>query len=291
MPHSLPSQLARDILVYIQSKHLAVGTRLPERALAEELRVSRSPIRAALLQLQSQAMIERLPEGGFVVAAGALQAPAAPAVEIGDVERVYLQIAQDRLDGKLPERITENELMRRYALTRSQLTEILRRVVHEGWVERLPGHGWSFTEGMTSPDSYAQSYRFRVLIEPAGILEPTFTLDAYAIKQCRDEQQKLVDGAVYTASPAEIFDANTRLHETIASCSGNAFILDSLIRLNRIRRLMEYKKSVDREQALRRCKEHLVLIDLLLDQQLEHASDYMRLHLRDASREKQMPAA
>ncbi|KAF1019570.1 MAG: hypothetical protein GAK30_03031 [Paracidovorax wautersii] len=140
---------------------------------------------------------------------------------------------------------------------------------------------------MTSPAAYAQSYRFRVLIEPAGILEPTFRLDVNRIRVCREEQQALVDGAVYEVSPAQIFDANTRLHETIASCSGNAFILDSLRRLNRIRRLMEYRKAVDRDQALRRCKEHLTLVDLLLDGQLEQASDFMRVHLRDAAREKQ----
>lgn len=287
MGNSLPSQLARDILLYINTHSLEAGARLPERSLAEALRVSRSPVRTALQQLEREALITRLPEGGFVVADGALQASSIQAPAVSDAEATYLRIAQDRLDGHLPERVTENELMRRYTLTRSQLADILRRIVHEGWIERLPGHGWAFTEGMTSPAAYAQSYRFRVLIEPAGILEPTFKLDVNRIRVCRDEQQALVDGAVYEVSPAQIFDANTRLHETIASCSGNAFILDSLRRLNRIRRLMEYRKAVDRDQALRRCKEHLTLVDLLLDSQLEQASDFMRVHLRDAAREKQ----
>lgn len=50
--------------------------------------------------------------------------------------------------------------------------------------------------------------------------------------------------------------------------------------------LMEYKKDVDRTASAMRCKEHLTLIDLLLSGQREAAADFMRLHLRDAAREK-----
>ena len=91
---------------------------------------------------------------------------------------------------------------------------------------------------------------------------------------------------MFEASPAEIFDANTRLHETIARCSGNAFILDALRRLNRLRRLIEYQKSVDRQQAQRRCQEHLQLIDLLLEGRREDAAAFMTLHLGNALQEK-----
>ncbi len=290
MSHTLSSQLVRDILQHIHVNALEAGTRLPERGLAEALRVSRSPVRAALQQMAQQALIERHPDGGFVVGTRSHEQPVLPEDTESPMERIYLQIAQDRLAGLLPDRITENELMRRYGVTRSQLSDILRRIAHEGWIERLPGHGWVFIEAMTSPDAYAQGYRFRLLIEPAGILEPGFELDAPRLLQCREEQRVLAEGMVNTVSPAQIFDANTRLHETIAACSGNSFILDSLRRLNRIRRLMEYQKAVDREQALRRCKEHLVLIDLLLQRRTEEAAEFMRLHLQSAAREKQLSA-
>lgn len=286
MSQSLHSQLATDILQRINTQSMPVGTRLSERGLAEALRVSRSPVRTALRQLADQALIDPHPDGGFVVGAGALRAKSAPLDPASDQEDIYLRIAQERLDGKLPARVSENELMRRYGITRSQLTDILRRISHEGWMERLPGHGWAFTEVMTSSVAYADSYRYRILVEPAAILEPTFLVDEPGLKQCRAEQAALVNGDVQYVSPAHIFDANTRLHETIAACCGNAFILDSLRRINRVRRLMEYRKAVDRQQALRRCEEHLVLIDLLLAARLEEASEMMRTHLRDAAREK-----
>lgn len=170
--------------------------------------------------------------------------------------------------------------MRRYGITRGQLGAILRRMAQEGWVERLPGHGWMFLPVLTSAETYKQGYRYRLLIEAAGILEPTFTLDREALLRCRAEQEALVNGGVRTASPATLFDANSRLHETITACSGNAFILDGL------RRLMEYRKAVDRDQAERRCREHLTLIDMLLAGQQAAAADFLRLHLRNAVREK-----
>lgn len=286
----LANQLVSSIHHYIVAHGLSAGTRLTERALAEHFRVSRSPVRLALRQLAEQAVVQPRDEGGYVVAgtaAGGTQAAAqAPRVVMDDIEAAYLRLAEDRLDGTLPDRVTENTLIRRYGLTRAQLTTILRRMAQEGWVERLPGHGWAFGPSLSSAQAYGQSYRFRLLLEPAALLEPDYVLDIAALRRCQAEQQALLAGGIKVVSPAQIFDANTHLHETIAGFSGNLFILESLTRLNRVRRLIEYRKAVDREQAERRCHEHLVLIDLLLAGQQEAAADYLRLHLRRAAHEK-----
>ena len=91
---------------------------------------------------------------------------------------------------------------------------------------------------LTSGETYDQAYRFRILIESAALQEPGFKVDEAALRKCLVEQQALIDGAVEWASPAQLFDANTRLHETIAGFSGNMFIVESLKRINRLRRLM-----------------------------------------------------
>jgi len=289
MTRALADVLAANIHQYIARTPLAPGTRLPERALAEQFKVSRSPVREALKRLAAQAVVAAHPDGGYAVAEAVVPAAAATTSEpeTGDAnEQTYLAIAEDRLAGDLPERVTENELMRRYGVTRAQLNAILRRMAQEGWIERRPGHGWMFQPVLTSAETYRQGYRYRLLIESAGILEPTFQLDRAALLRCQAEQQVLANGGVRTASPAVLFDANSRLHETIAACSGNAFIVDGLRRLDRLRRLMEYRKAVDRDQAERRCREHLTLIDLLLTDQREAAADFLKLHLHNAVREK-----
>lgn len=284
----LADQLALSIEGLMAAGDLRPGDQLVERSLAERLDVSRSPIRQALKLLQDKGLVVIRDEGGYTVAQNlkpkALEVPMPSSMD--EVEPTYLKIAQDRLEGRLPDKLSESDLMRRYSLTKAQLSSILQRIVHEGWIERLPGHGWRFLPILTSPETYDQGYRFRILIESAGMNEPGFKVDEVALRKCLAEQQELIDGAVEWASPAQLFDANARLHETIAGFSGNVFILESLKRINRLRRLMEYKKDVDREAAARRCKEHKVLIDLLLSGQREAAADFIRLHLRDAAREK-----
>ena len=283
---SLAEQLANNIEAWIRQEPVSEGTPLPERVVADRFRVSRSPVREAMKLLADRAVIAARPDGGYAVSAARRNSPEFTLPAADPEEPIYLQIADDRVSGALPDRATENELMRRYGVTRAQLGALLRRISQEGWIERLPGHGWQFLPTLTSGAAYDQGYRMRILLEPAAILEPTYRLDRDALIRCREEQQALVGGAAEWASPAQLFDANTRLHDTIAGFSGNVFITDSLKRLNRLRRLMEYRKTVDRVGAARRCKEHLTLIDLLLTDQREAAADFMRLHLRDAAREK-----
>jgi DNA-binding GntR family transcriptional regulator len=285
----LGEQLAGKIEQMIAEEALEPGTPLVERSLGERFMVSRSPVRDALRVLAERGTVGPRPDGGYVVLKKPRVSPFAAALESEPFEeRVYLQIGEDRLSGALPEKVSESDLMRRYAATKAQLGAILRRIANEGWIERLPGHGWQFLPILTSGETYDQAYRFRILVESAGLHEPGFRVDEAALRKCLVEQQALIDGAVEWVSPAQLFDANTRLHETIAAFSGNVFILESLKRINRLRRLMEYRKAVDREAAARRCREHKTLIELLLSGQREAAADFIRLHLRDAAREKAM---
>lgn len=284
----LAMQLALNIEQLVANNELQPGDSLTERALAERFDVSRSPIRQALRLLQDKGLVTTREEGGFTISRATRRSiiNALPPSSIDEVETLYLKIAQDRLEGVLPDKVSESDLIRRYSLTKARLGSILQRIVREGWIERAPGNGWRFLPILTSPDTYDQGYRFRILIESAAICEPGFKVDESALRKCLIEQQELIDGAVEWASPARLFDANATLHETIASFSGNVFIVDSLKRLNRLRRLIEYRKVVDRQAAARRCREHKVLIELLLSGQYEAAADFIRLHLRDAAREK-----
>jgi DNA-binding GntR family transcriptional regulator len=284
---ALSEQLAVRIEQLILDTPLEPGTALVERTLASRLMVSRSPVRAALKVLADRGTVGPRPQGGYVVQRRPKRLPFGASFEPDPPgEATYLKIGEDRLAGRLPERVSENDLMRRYGLTKARLASLLRRIANEGWIERLPGHGWQFLPVLTSGDTYDQAYRFRILLEPAALNEPGFTVDETALRRCLAEQQALIDGAVRWVSPAQLFDANTRLHESIAACSGNVFFLDSLKRINRLRRLMEYRTTVDRDAAARRCSEHKTLIELLLAGQRQAAADFIRLHLRDAAREK-----
>lgn len=286
----LTARLGAQIVRYLQEEKLPAGFQLTERALAERLDVSRSPVRTALRQLHRDGVIDRTDSGRYLVASGVERADTAETAPDEDGDDVYFRIANDLLDGALPQRITKSALLRRYDLTKAQLDQVLLRISNEGWISPLPGYGWAFHPGVTSMKSYNDSYRFRLLVEPAGILEPTFRLDRKAIERRRAEQQRLVEDGVGSVSPATLFDLNTRFHETIAECGNNEFLLQSLVRLNRLRRLIEYRQTLVPERAVIRCREHVELADLLLAGKLEQASDALRHHLSTVGIEKSAPA-
>ncbi|MCB4767280.1 GntR family transcriptional regulator [Ancylobacter sp. Lp-2] len=280
----LTQQLAAQIADHIRAERLGEGERLAERRLGELFRVSRSPVRAALKLLEQSGIVRPGEGGGFVIAQPDAEAfRGLDHVPSYEDDQIYLDIADDRVSGRLPDRITENELLRRYKLTRGRLTHILRRMANEGWIERLPGHGWEFLPVLTSLQAYEDSYRFRLLIEPAAILEPGFVLNRPALEHCRDQQQWLVDGAIFEVSNARLFELNSGLHETIIECSRNSFFIDALKRIDRLRRLIDYRQMLERDSARVRCQEHLQLIDLLLAGKRVEAAEFMKTHLEELS--------
>jgi DNA-binding GntR family transcriptional regulator len=173
--------------------------------------------------------------------------------------------------------------MRLYRLPRSRLVRILSKIAQEGWIERLPGHGWEFRPTLTDRKSYEAGYRFRASIESAAVLEPGFRIDRDAFRAAREQQQALLEADLKKLSRARLFRINTELHETIVACSGNEFFLDALKRVNRLRRLIEYRVTVDRSRLNRQCREHLKILDLLEAGNVTAASAFLREHIEGAN--------
>lgn len=283
----LITSLADQIVAHIRTDKLAEGDRLIERKLAEQFRVSRSPVRNAMKLLHDIGVLKQSDGGGYMIAdVEAAEKLSLESSSAEDDEQIYLTIADDRLHGRLPERITESEFLRRYDLTKARLSKILLRMANEGWIERLPGNGWAFLPVLTSLQAYEDSYRFRLLIEPAALLEPTFKLNRPALLRCREEQQWLVDGGIWNVSDAKLFELNSGMHEAIIECCQNSFFIESLRRLDRLRRLIDYRQMLDRQSARERSHEHLQLLDLILAGKNQEASRFMAQHLEDLSRLK-----
>ncbi|WP_328603625.1 GntR family transcriptional regulator [Amycolatopsis sp. NBC_00345] len=283
-PTPLTRQVAARIAGYIRETGAAPGDRLAERTLAAQLRVSRSPVRAALRLLADDGLVAAAEQGGYTVA-GPGSRHTIP--DESEAEKRYLRIASDRLDGELPDRVSENELVRRYGLTPAQLAHVLRRIAGEGWIERLPGYGWEFQPMLTSPQSYADSYRFRLTIEPAAVLEPGFVLDRPALEAVRAQQLELAEGGAGTVGNAELFARNRAFHEAVVACGRNPFFIDALRRVDTLRRLIEYRRALPRDRAAVRAREHVAIADLLLAGRNADAAEHLRRHLSTVSVEKQ----
>jgi DNA-binding GntR family transcriptional regulator len=280
-------ELAHQIAEYIKAEQLPRGTRLPSRKLADQFRVSRTPIERALRLLQDHQVVASS-EKGYVVHSP----PTSISLEVLGAKRqsedeiLYLRLAEDHATGQLPEKMSENELMRRYGASRARILRVLLRAAGERWVERLPGRGWAFVPLLTQNLTYEQIYRYRIVVEPAAILEPTFILDRPAIEACRAEQLALFAGRGLGLSPVEVFESGSKFHQVVLNCSRNPFFINGFDHANRMRRLVEYKKTTSSPHWLERCREHARIAELLLIGDREAASKLMRSHLEEGMRAK-----
>ena len=282
MKEKLAAQVAHRIVEHIRDNRLEAGHHLGAQKLADLFRVSRAPVTEALKALEEGGVVYGTPNKGYFVARPIAHiASSPPEAAAGESEdKLYFLIAEDRLSGRLPDRVSENELMRRYNVPRGRLQLLLGQVAEEGWVERLPGHGWAFGNTLSSGEAYAKAYQFRAAIESQAVLQPGFRIDAQEFDAIRRQQVALLDGEMFTLPRARLFEINSQFHETIVSWSQNGFFLDALRRINRLRRLIEYRVTGgDRSRLKGQSEEHLLILDRLAAGDLELVSRTLRDHI------------
>jgi DNA-binding GntR family transcriptional regulator len=284
------------VLELIRADGLTVGSHLPAQTLADRLRVSRTPVNDALNLLQEKGVVSRERNRGYFLA----QSIERPLDELVDqlglnqentVTSVYFRIADDRLRGLLPDEFPEALIKTRYGLTPAQLNAVLGRIASEGWAEKKPGYGWAFSSMLTTADSLLQSYRLRLALEPAALLEPGYRLDRQVLARCRAAEHHLLDGGIETDTADQLHERGVRFHESLVEASGNAFFIDTIRRVNRVRRLLSYRSMQDRKRYKEHCKQHLHLLALLEQERNEEASDAMREHLASTLRNFQKISA
>ncbi|OPY96785.1 hypothetical protein A5906_01045, partial [Bradyrhizobium sacchari] len=260
---------------------MKAGDRLIEQRLADALDLSRAPIRLGLKALEAAGLARGEPHRGFVLAKNPTSGAAQPALAaVRRSEQVYATIAGDFLASRLPADVTEAELMRRYDLSRAELQRLLDRIAAEGWIARLPGYGWRFTETVSSPEAQAKAMAFRVVIEPAAIAQPDFMLSQEVIARLRERQQRVLEGELEKMTIGEIYHSGCEFHEEIIRGACNPFFVEALKRVNSIRRLFAYRSFADRDGMRRHVREHLRLLDVLEARRYAEAADLMAKHLQ-----------
>jgi DNA-binding GntR family transcriptional regulator len=288
----LPPHIADKIVEHVRVNRFPAGTHLGAQYLADLFSVSRIPVRTALLLLSEEGIVHAKKNRGFFLSADGAGLPERknrnePEMPWGDP--LYYRLAEDWLGGRIGERVSENELMRHYSVTRGRLLQVLQRATEDLWVERLPGHGWRFMSVMVSPRAYEDGYRFRMVIEPAALLEPTFRVDGDALRELADQQILLLKGGFRKLSPTEIFSLNSRYHEGLIGFSNNSFFIDAIKKIDRVRRLLDFRVNCgSRDRLLKQCSEHLEIIDLLKKGDNAAAAKFLRSHIEGALESKRL---
>lgn len=275
------ANLARRIVDLVREGDCPAGHQLKEHWLANELGVSRSPVRAALRLLDRIGVVRTVPNQGCFLARAA--------AELNDgnwglpptgEERLYAVLTRDRFASRLDIQINVNELSRRYGANRALVERVLMRLADEGLVEREAGLGWRFLPAVDNPQVYEESYRFRLMIEPMAILDPGFSPDNKRIAELRRLHEELIDGRTGAISPRRLVEVDVDFHEAIGIWSDNRFILQSIRQQTRLRRLMEFQFSIeDRGRMIQSCWEHLAILEAIEAGHFENASELMREHI------------
>lgn len=283
----LQTRVAREIVAFARRENLKAGAHLAESLLAEQIGTSRSPVNVALRHLTRIGMLSHDLNRGYFLNKDARDfSDVAEQFSASPDDPLYLRIAEDRLNHRLADIVTEADLMRTYEVARSPLRKVLSRIQQEGWVEKAVGHGWEFQPLIDSPQAYEESYLFRAAIEPTGLMSPNFRADPIELATLRRQQQHIAMTGWQSMTPIELFESNSQFHETLAKWSGNRFILQSVRRTDQLRRLVEYRQARSRGPRQTQAQEHLKILDAIATNDLLQAASLMRAHLEDARRGK-----
>jgi DNA-binding GntR family transcriptional regulator len=281
----LQARLAGRILAYAREQGFGAGAWLSENALAQAFGVSRTPVRGALAVLSKRGLLNAVPRRGYLLKRPVRDQDLEPYADTeNDHDWLVERMAADRFAGNLPGQVSETDLMRRYGVARGALVRVLTRMARDSVIERRDGHGWKFLPTLDSAEVRDESYQFRLLLEPASLLEPTFRFDLARAKRLREIHLALLTGGLKQVSSVKFFELNAQFHEFIALCSGNRFFQQAVVSQNRLRRFFSYNWTYGADRMRDACTEHVAILDSLIAGDREHAASLLRLHLLGASR-------
>lgn len=256
------------------SGDLKSGDRINEAEIAEQLGVSRTPIRRVLQKLQSEGVLAFEPRRGFI-----LRDPTS-LLKNGDGEAQELldeRVMRDMATGDLNTVMSERALMQRYSVANGVLASTLRRLTRDRLVEPSPGHGWIFAD--VGPTAMAESYRFRQIIEPAGILADGYEVDRVALKELDDDHARAID-QVHQMDRRRLFELDARFHKLVAQGARTSELVSAIDRQNNIRRVSEYLGFIRIERLRQSMTEHRGIIAALFEGNRQVAASLMHIHLQ-----------
>lgn len=283
----LQAELAARILRVLKEQGAKPGHHLVELDLCRLFDVSRTPVRGALRLLAEQGLVEGRTNRGYVLCQPVLTVPDNDPASADDEEdkRLFIAIAEARYAGRVPDQCSQQEIVRILDARLTTVTRVLRQLADLGLVERKPGNGWSFAPSINSARARDDSYAFRLIVEPAGLAEPTFTLDRNWLERSRAQHVAFRKRRWQGTMAVELFALNADFHEALARCSGNRYILDAVQRQNRLRTFLNTHWVSGGEKVERTIEEHLAIMDRLDAGENGLASELLREHLSD-SRER-----
>lgn len=199
-------------------------------------------------------------------------------INISKKEKVYLQLKLDIISHKLRagQPITEEEIVKKYSISRTPVREIFRKLGHDGLVKNVPYKG-TYVSDLRKED-IEEILDIRLALESFAAKCAALNIDKDEIKRLNDleTQFKL---ALKTQNSVLSFEADTKLHELILNIAGNkrihSIITSLLAQIHRIRFISGHMEGrIDTT-----VKEHLEIINAIMKKDPELAEKKMQIHI------------
>lgn len=261
----LQQDLLFKVIASLKAEDAKAGSSLNESSLAQQFEVSRSPIRAVLKYLSSQSITKVVPYKGSVLQMDAadikLDVPTDD--EQPRQEQLYLNILMDLFFGELSSSFSEKDLQERYEANRGEIQNVTRLLESDGIFRRSPGYKWQLDGVLNTLERHTESYRCRLIFEPAGLLEPTWSLKRSELEACRVRHVYAINNPKST-SASQLFALSVDFHELIAASSGNRFLLGMMQQQNRLRKATDLVSMHIQSSVVKSCQRRLDIMDLVL---------------------------
>jgi DNA-binding GntR family transcriptional regulator len=273
--------LAQQIITLALDRGMKAGEHMPEQAIAEACGVSRTPIRSAFKILEKNNILIWKEEAGYFLSQGAQDGLTEAKVGVEDLEQsLFTRILADRSARRIADVQSVSALARRYSVSRVEVLNALKVLARDGIVTQLPGSAWAFQPLLDTPRAIAESFAFRLTLEPQAILTPGFTLDPTRASALRAQMRAFQDLPDSRLTAAGFQRLDIDFHVMIAEGSANRFVQGTLLAHHRLRRMAQKEAAAPPFRQRQAMEEHLDILDSLERNQLELAADQMVLHLR-----------
>jgi len=193
-------------------------------------------------------------------------------------DQAYVAIKQRIFDFALMpgDRVSESDLARQIAVSRTPLRQALQRLQHEGFVVAVPKVGWVIPQ--LDFDKFDELYDFRVLIE------------CFAVRRlCDDTTERpalsalsriwQVPAGERLTEPLEIGALDEAFHLSLVSATGNREMLRTYREITERMRIIRRLDFFKPERMTATYDEHAKIISAIIQRRSEEAQRLLRAHI------------
>lgn len=186
------------------------------------------------------------------------------------------QIRRDITNGRLPAGVwlRQEDIARRYHVSRIPVRESLRQLRVEGLVEGEPGRG--VYVATLSIDEIEELFEMRRLLEGMAMLRAVEVINEHTKREMHKQLEKMRQ----TDSVDAFLECDDAFHRTLIEASGQKHVLTAVINIrHKVERYLRFYMGIV-GYLVPRVEEHELVMGAIDDQQPEEAQRLMDDHIR-----------